>query len=83
MVIPWQELSADALAALIDEYCIRENGRSDFEEPLADCREQVHRQLRQGNMVILYTPNDPNQVASLVPAERLDEKELSEHPPQS
>ncbi len=76
MIIPWQELSADALAALVDEYCIRENGCSDLEEPLLECREQIQHQLRRGNLVILYTPNNPNQVASLVPADRLDEREL-------
>ena len=76
MVIPPDQLSADALEALIEEYCLRESGVTDIEDPLASCREQVARAVARGQLAVLYTPYNPNQVATLVPAERLDDNEV-------
>lgn len=75
MVIPPDQLSAEALEALIDEYCIRETGSTDTEDPLATCRAQVARALARGQLVVLYTPYNPNQVATLVPADQLEDNE--------
>ncbi|MGM0449279.1 MAG: YheU family protein [Pseudomonadota bacterium] len=75
MVIPPDQLSADALEALIEEYCIRETGGTDVEDPLANCREQVARAVARGQLVVLHTPYNPNQVATLVPADQLDDNE--------
>lgn len=78
MVIPPDQLSAEALQALVDEYCIRENGGMDVEDPLASCREQVARAVARGQLAVLYTPYNPNQIATLVPADRLDDNEVPE-----
>ncbi|WP_077528941.1 YheU family protein [Vreelandella utahensis] len=75
MVIPSDQLSADALEALIEEYCLRETGSMEVEDPLATCREQVASAVARGRLVVLYTPYNPNQVAALVPADQLDDNE--------
>ncbi len=75
MLIPLEELSPEAVEGLIDEYCTREQGGSDPEEPLSAFRERVEQALHRGRLVIMYTPHNPNQVATLVPADQLDEKE--------
>ncbi|KAA8977048.1 MULTISPECIES: YheU family protein [Gammaproteobacteria] len=76
MVIPSDQLSGEALEALIEEYCLREAGGADVEDPLSDCREQVARAVARGQLVVLYTPYNPNQVATLVPADQLDDNEV-------
>lgn len=78
MVIPPDQLSAEALEALIEEYCLRESASMDTEDPLAACRSQVVKAVARGQLVIVHTPHNPNQVASLVPADRLDENEIPE-----
>ncbi|XOZ33788.1 YheU family protein [Halomonadaceae bacterium KBTZ08] len=78
MVIPPDQLSAEALESLIEEYCIREAGGIDVEDPLAACREQVAKAVSSGRLAVLYTPYNPSQVATLVPADQLDDKELAQ-----
>ena len=78
MVIPPDQLSAEALEALIEEYCIREAGGIDVEDPLVAYREQVARAVANGRLAVLYTPYNPNQVATLVPADQLDDNEVPE-----
>lgn len=78
MLITADQLSPEALEALVEEYCLREHGCNDTEEPLGERKSQVRRQLDLGEIVILYTPNNPNQVATLVPRGRLDSRELGE-----
>lgn len=76
MVIPPDQLSVEALEALVEEYCLRESGSMDTEDPLAACRSQVAKAVAAGQLVVVHTPYNPNQVASLVPADRLDENEI-------
>ena len=71
MRIPLEALSSEAVRGLIDEYCIRETGCNETEEPLENCRHGVAKALQQGRLVIVYTASDPDQVASLVPAEQI------------
>ncbi|MEQ6885917.1 YheU family protein [Salicola sp. Rm-C-2C1-2] len=78
MVIPPDQLSAEALEALVEEYCLRESGSMDTEDPLAACRSQVAKAVARGQLVVVHTPYNPNQVASLVPADRFDENEIPE-----
>ncbi|MAL97964.1 YheU family protein [Hydrocarboniclastica marina] len=78
MIISADQLSHDALEALVDEYCLREHGVNETEDPLGPRKLEVHRQLEQGKLLILYTPNNPNQVATLVPREKLSAKELGD-----
>lgn len=75
MIIPLNSLSSEARKGLVDEYCMRENGCNETEEPLEDCRRDVERALDEGRLLVLYTPYNPNQVAALVPADQLGEKE--------
>ncbi len=56
--IPWQALSPEALAGVIDEYISREGtdyGQRDYS--LAQKRDQVMAQLRQGLVVINFDPD--------------------------
>lgn len=75
MIISADQLSQDALDALVEEYCLREHGVNDTEEPLGPRKNQVRRQVEEGRLLILYTPNNPNQVATLVPYDKLSASE--------
>ena len=75
MIIPLESLSDEARQGLVDEYCMRENGRNETEDPLDTCRQGVEKALAEGRLLVLYTPYNPNQVAALVPADQLGEKE--------
>lgn len=74
MIIRPDQLSPEALDALVEEYCLREHGCNDTEDPLAERKSHIRRQVIQGDMAILYTPNNPNQVATLVPRDRLKDQ---------
>lgn len=78
MIIPLESLSAEARQGLVDEYCMRENGTTETEDPLESCRQGVEKALADGRLLVLYTPYNPNQVAALVPADQLGEKERAE-----
>lgn len=55
MIIPYQELSVDALQALIEEFVTRSG--TDYgtsEASLAEKVEQVKQQLQKGEAVIVY-----------------------------
>jgi len=55
VVVPWRELSAEALEGVIVEYVSREGteyGLSDV--PLEDKVAQVRRQLEAGEVVVLF-----------------------------
>lgn len=75
MIIPLESLSAEARQGLVDEYCMRESGCNETEEPLRECRQAVEKALGDGRMLVLYTPYNPNQVAALVPADQLGDAE--------
>lgn len=77
MIISADQLSPEALEALVEEYCLREHGCNDTEEPLGTRKAEIRRQVDRGEMVILYTPNNPNQVAALVPRERLGDQDVT------
>ncbi|TDT38563.1 uncharacterized protein UPF0270 [Halospina denitrificans] len=78
MIIPLESLSDEARQGLVDEYCMRENGSNETEDPLEACRQGVEKALSEGRLLVLYTPYNPNQVAALVPADQLGEKEKAE-----
>jgi len=69
MVIPYQQLSDDAINNLIDEYCMRDWGLNDVEDPLENRRNQVVAALKSGKLVVLYS--EFNQSASLTQADLL------------
>lgn len=56
MIIPWQQLSPDALNNLIESFVLREG--TDYGEQTFSLQEkvaQVHQQLERGEVVILYS----------------------------
>ncbi|UZE96003.1 YheU family protein [Alkalimarinus alittae] len=70
MIIPHDQLSEDALNNLIDEYCMRDWGLNETEEPLESRRRQVAQALKSGKLVVLYS--DYNQSAALTQADLLE-----------
>jgi uncharacterized protein YheU (UPF0270 family) len=55
MIIPYQELSVDALQALIEEFVTRSGtDYGNSEASLTEKVEQVQRQLQKGEAVIVY-----------------------------
>ncbi|MFD2230958.1 YheU family protein [Alkalimarinus sediminis] len=69
MIIPHDQLSEDAINNLIDEYCMRDWGINETEEPLESRRSQVTQALKSGQLVVLYS--EYNQSASLTQADLL------------
>jgi uncharacterized protein YheU (UPF0270 family) len=56
MLIPWQQLSADALHSLAESFVLRDGTDYGAEEiPLAVKTEQVLQLIRRGEVVILYS----------------------------
>ena len=56
MIIPWQDISPDALDNLIESFVLREGtdyGEESFS--LAEKVAQVRQQLERGDVVILYS----------------------------
>lgn len=70
MIIPHDQLSEDALDNLIDEYCMRDWGLNETEEPLESRRKQVIQAIKSGQLVVLYS--DYNQSAALAQADQLE-----------
>lgn len=61
MLIPYRELSADALNNLIDEFVLREGteyGESDFS--LQEKSVSVLRQIKSGDVLILFSELNEN-----------------------
>lgn len=69
MIIPHEQLSEEALNNLIDEYCMRDWGLNETEEPLESRRRQVSQAIKAGHLVVLYS--EFNQSASLTQADLL------------
>lgn len=56
MIVPWQEISPDALENLIKEFVLREGTDYGNEEiSLQDKIEQVKTQLQTGKVTIVYS----------------------------
>jgi len=72
MIIPPEQLSGEALESLVEEYCLREHGCNESEEPLGERKRRVYRGVESGEIRILYTPNNPNQPATLVDGRQLE-----------
>ena len=55
MIVPWQQLAADTLQNLIEEFVTRDGtDYGESEIPLTTRVEQVQRQLRSGEVVIWF-----------------------------
>ncbi len=58
MIIPFEQISPDALQALVEEFITREGTDYGWEEvSLATKVEQVRQQLRRGEVVIVFDPS--------------------------
>lgn len=56
--IPWQQLSDDALAGVIEEFVSREGTEYGLEDvPFATKIAQVQRQLERGEVMIFFDPD--------------------------
>ena len=69
--VPWQQLSADALAGLVEEFVTRDG--TDYGEQemgLQRRSEQVYGLLREGQAVILFSPESGQ--CNIVAKERLN-----------
>lgn len=57
MIIPFEQLSADALQGLIEDFVTRDGtDYGEYEVSLSVRVEQVQRQLKQGSVVIVFDP---------------------------
>ncbi|MGD8175374.1 YheU family protein [Marinimicrobium sp. ARAG 43.8] len=55
MIIPYQQLSADALRGLIEEFITREGTDYGWEETSLERKvQQVHTQVERGEVVIVF-----------------------------
>ena len=55
MIIPHQQLSSDALSALIEDYVTRDGTDYGVSEASIESKSrQIRRQLEQGNIVIVF-----------------------------
>lgn len=57
ILIPWQQLSADALDGIVEEYVTREGtDYGDYSFSLQDKKDQIFAQIRSGQVVIMFDP---------------------------
>lgn len=54
--VPWQSLSAEALAGVIDDFVLREGTDYGAEYSLAAKRDQVRAQLERGEAQVVFDP---------------------------
>jgi len=55
MIIAPHRLSEEALKSLIDEYCLRDWGLNDTENPMETRRKETKAALDNGKLIILYS----------------------------
>jgi len=55
MIIDPEQLSEEAINNLVDEYCLRDWGLNDCDEPLGNRQQQVKAALVNGQLVIIYS----------------------------
>ncbi|MCC1497924.1 YheU family protein [Alcanivorax sp. 1008] len=72
MIVPWQDIPAESLQNLIEEFVSRDG--TDYGEreiPLTTRVDQVREQLRRGKVVIWF--DEATETISLFDAERIPE----------
>ncbi len=70
MIIPHQQLEADTLQALLEEFATREGTEyGETEVPLAVKVRQLHEQLKRGEIRLVFDP--AAETTSLVPTREL------------
>jgi len=74
MIIPIEELSADALNGIIESYILREGtDYGAFECSLNDKKQQLKAQLTSGEIVLVYS--ELHETVTLLPAEKFSSAE--------
>lgn len=72
MIIPHQQVSADALNGLMEEFITREGTDYGFEETSLERKvEQVRGQIERGEVVIVFDP--ATETVSLLPRREADQ----------
>lgn len=72
MKIPWNQLSAEALRGLVEEYITREGTDYGHQEVSLERKvEQVMAQLRDGTAIVSYDPE--TDTATIVPIQEWQE----------
>ena len=69
MIVPWQDINADTLTRLLEEFASRDGtDYGDYEISLADKVDQLKVQLQQKRILVVYS--DLHESVNIVPAEQ-------------
>ena len=72
MIIDPKKLSNEAVNNLVDEYCLRDWGLNESEEPFENKQQQVKTALMSGLLVIIYSQHlEPAQIIAASDANQL------------
>jgi len=75
MIIPWQQLSTEALDGIISEFILREGTDYGYEEvSLEQKKEDLVQQLKQGTIVIVYS--ELHETINIKPADEFKAKSI-------
>lgn len=70
MIVPWQDIAADTLDNLLEEYVSRDGtDYGEQEVPMATRVMQMRNLLRRGDVVIWY--DEPTETISLFPKDQI------------
>jgi uncharacterized protein YheU (UPF0270 family) len=68
MIVPWQDINADTLNHLLEEFASRDGtDYGDYEISLADKVDQLKVQLQQKRILVVYS--ELHESVNIVPAE--------------
>jgi uncharacterized protein YheU (UPF0270 family) len=69
MIVPWQDINADTLNHLLEEFASRDGtDYGDYEISLADKVDQLKVQLQQKRIMVVYS--ELHESVNIVPAEQ-------------
>ena len=69
MIVPWQDINADTLNHLLEEFASRDGtDYGDYEISLADKVDQLKVQLHQKRILVVYS--ELHESVNIVPAEQ-------------
>lgn len=72
MIVPWQQLSAEALNGIIEEFIMREGtDYGELEVSLQTKKNQLIQQLQQNKIVLVYS--ELHETVNLMPADTFKE----------
>ena len=74
MIVPWQQLSTEALNGIIEEFIMREGtDYGELEVSLQTKKDQLIQQLQQNKIVLVYS--ELHETVNLMPADTFKESE--------